>query len=97
MLCFCSADKAPFICLFLLELKATVANEQGLLQAYLKALGIGEAAQDKLKDYLRQRGKRFISALSINFISAKASIDLLQRVITKRKIDEIFIFLAISI
>lgn len=30
ILCFCSPDKAPFLCLYLLELKASVANEQGL-------------------------------------------------------------------
>jgi hypothetical protein len=97
MLCFSSPDKAPFLCLYLLELKATVSNDQGLLQAYLRAVGVGETAQEKLKDYLRLRGKRFIGALSINSLSAKASIDLLQRVITKRKIDEVFINLALCL
>lgn len=97
MLCFCTPDKAPFLCLFLLELKATVDNEQGLLQVYLRAVGVGEAAQEKLKDYLRHRGRRFTGALSVNSLSAKASYELLQRIISRRKIDELFILLALNL
>ena len=45
ILCFCTPDKAPIICLYLFELKATVANEQGLNQALFRALGISEGTQ----------------------------------------------------
>ena len=74
ILCFCSPDKAPFFCLYLLELKASVANEQGLLEAYLRAVGLSEGAQLKLKDYQRHRVKKFIGAFSINCVSGKTSL-----------------------
>lgn len=45
ILCFCTPDKAPIICLYLLELKATVANELGLNQALFRALGIADGTQ----------------------------------------------------
>jgi hypothetical protein len=97
LLCFCSPDKAPFICLHLLELKASVTNYEGLLQAYLKAVGVGEGAQEKLKDYQRFRFRRFIGALSVNSVSAKTSLDVLQRILSKKRIDELYIQLALSL
>lgn len=42
LLCFCSPDKVPIICLYLIELKSSVADWQGLIQAYLKVLGVNE-------------------------------------------------------
>lgn len=45
MLCFTTSDKAPILCLFLIELKSSVINHSGLMQAVLKTLGMNEGIQ----------------------------------------------------
>ena len=39
-LCFCPADKAILVCLFLIELKDMISSSGGLITAYLKGLGL---------------------------------------------------------
>ena len=40
ILCFCPADKAVLVCLFLIELKDMISSSGGLITAYLKGLGL---------------------------------------------------------
>lgn len=42
LLCFCSADKAISLCQYLLELKNTVQSSGGLIDEYVKALGMAK-------------------------------------------------------
>lgn len=50
-----------------------------------------------MKDYIRSRAKRFISTFSVNCLSVKASFEIMQKIITKRKIDEIHIYFTLCI
>ena len=49
------------------------------------------------KEYLRLKSKSFISGFSINVLDIKCSISIIDKIITRKKIDEIYIYLCLSI
>ena len=95
LLCFCNADKASVLGLYLLQLKNMVTDSEGLLQAYLKALGLGQ--EDKIRSYVKFIGNKFVSSFSINIAHISSSIYLIEKVITRKKIDELYIFFTLSL
>lgn len=60
-------------------------------------MGINEGSYEKIKWYIQAKFKRFVNAFSINSISAKTSIEIIQKIAIKKKIDEVYIHFALSL
>ena len=95
MLCFCPAEKAILMCLFLIELKDLVTSTGGLITAYLKALEI--STEPKIREYIKHIGSRYTASFSVNYAHINSTFYVIDRIITRRKIDEVYIFLALSV
>lgn len=95
LLCFCPADKAILICLNLLELKDSVMDSVGLVNAYLTSLGLGN--DQKIREFMNQIVLRFTASLSVNHVQVNSSVYLMDKIISRRKIDEVAMFLVLSV
>jgi hypothetical protein len=67
------------------------------VKTYLKALGLSEQIIHEMKPYISYITKKYISSLSINSTNIKSSIYLIDQVVARKKIDEIYMFLCLSI
>jgi hypothetical protein len=93
-LCFCGPEEASALCFYLLELKSLIMDSSGLVDAYVKALGL--SIDPKVKTYIKQVGNRFTSALTINYAHISSSIYVIDKIINRRKIEEAHMFLVLS-
>jgi hypothetical protein len=95
LLCFCSADRAISLCQYLLDLKNTVASSGGLIDEYVKALGM--AKESKIAEYIKYVGLKYVSSLSVNYAHINSSIYVIDKIINRRKIEEIHMFFVLSV
>lgn len=75
------------ISFYLIELKNTVVDAQGLIQAYFRSLSFSEDLLFKIKDFIEGKYKKYFSSFSINTLSIKSSIYIIDKIITRKKID----------
>lgn len=75
LLCFCSAEKAAAVCGQLIELKELVIDHDGLLGACLKGLGLNQ--DERIKEYAKKIGTKYVDALSVNMAQVNSSLYLI--------------------
>ena len=80
VLCFCEADKVPFIVLYLLELKQNQKDVKEVAYKYLKALPF-TTELTKLEDFINYMLERFVDSFLVNCLTIDMSIYLINKIL----------------
>ena len=84
LLCFCTADKAISLCQYLLDMKGIVVSSGGLIDEYIRALGLMK--ESSISEYIKHMGLKYTSSLSINYAHINSSIYVIDKIVNRRKI-----------
>lgn len=90
VLCFCSPDKAPFIVLYLIELKDSIKNLKEIMNNYIKVLPFRHQIS-KIGDYINYRYDKYIDSFLVNCLTVQCSIAMISKIIQRKSVEDLLI------